>query len=145
MEGIPAQKPSGDLMQLQRVNYADVQPGKFYFVRVRNKDKGPDVWGYKMDFVAEINKKDNVGISFFTYFERSGEPRDGVPRWTKTENMVLIPTEAITNQDMDDNTTFYIINNPKIKSKGTRRNKTKLLNSFRRFFGFTRRQQRQHR
>lgn len=134
---MPLQKVSGDLSDLQRVQIANVEPGKFYYIRVRNKDKSEDVYGYKMDFVGEINKTDSAGVSFFVSYKRSGDPRDGTPRWEKDDNnMVFIPMEAITKRNMDDNTTFYIKENQKVKK--TRRNKGKILQKFRNLFGFTR-------
>jgi hypothetical protein len=137
MDGIPTPKPSGELTRLQRIQLADIESGKFYFMRVRNKDSGPDAWGFKKDYIVKINKKDNVGVSAFTYYERSGEPRDGVPHWEKVDDMILIPTDAITKRNMNDNTTFYIKENQKVKK--TLRSKKRVLNRFRKFLGFTRR------
>lgn len=140
MNGVPRQKHAGELVALHRVGYANVEPDKFYYMRVRNKDSGPDVWGFKKDFVVKINKIDDVGVSAFTYYERSGDPREGVPRWEKVENMILIPTEAITKRNMEDNTTFYIKDDAKVKR--TRRNDRAILNRFRTFLGLTRRMRR---
>lgn len=135
MEGVPTQKPSGDFAQLQRVQLEDLEPGKFYFMRVRNKDTAPNVWGFKKDYLVKINKKDSVGISAYTYYERSGDPRDGVPRWKKDETMILVPTDAIKKRNMDDNTTFYIAKHPTVTKP---RNKKSIRNRFRKLLGLTR-------
>jgi hypothetical protein len=140
MNGIPIQKPSDDLTRLKRVQFSDIKEGKFYFIRTRNKDTSPDIWGIKMDFIAKINKINSTGISFFIYYERSGDPRHGKPKWKKTENMALIPMESILHRNINDNTTFYIVENKKVKRDNL--NKTKILKDFRTFFGFTRKQRR---
>lgn len=118
MDSVPTRKISGDLRTLKKVDWKDVQSGKVYYIRVRNKDVSEDVWGLKEDYIGKINHIDKDGISFDYIFHRYADPRHGAPTWRKKkeESRVLILTEGLTKKNLADNTTFYIdtkTSNPK--------------------------------
>lgn len=110
MDSSPLRKYGSELTNLQRVNVKDLKIGKFYYIRMRNKDKGPHIWGANQDFIGKINMIDNIGISFDFTYKRNTDPRHGVPVWKKAKdyNRVLILSEAFKHENMNDNTTFYI-------------------------------------
>lgn len=111
MNSSPLRKYGSELTNLQRVNIKDLKVGKFYYIRMRNKDKGPHIWGANKDFIGKINMIDNTGISFDFTYKRNADPRYGTSVWKKGEdyyNRVLILSEAFKHKNMNNNTTFYI-------------------------------------
>ncbi len=108
MDSAPARKFGGDLLQLKKIDWQDIVPGKVYYIRVRNKDQSKNVWGLKRDIIGKINIIDNTGVSFDTFFYRNMDPRNGRPTWKKEEGRMLIFKQALTTKNLNNNTTFYI-------------------------------------
>jgi hypothetical protein len=120
MDAIPTRKYGGDLRDLKRAAVKDIIPGKFYYIRMRNKDVSADSWGAKEDFIGRINVVDATGISFDAAFSRYGDPRHGKPVWKKTDSRVLLLRESLVKKNMEDNTTFYTpadMNSPARKTR----------------------------
>jgi hypothetical protein len=122
MNSTPSRKYGADLRHLTKVDVKDLEVGKFYYIRMRNKDKGPDVWGAKIDFIGKINMIDDVGISFDFMYRRNADPRNGASVWKKENNRVLILAESFKHKNMEDNTTLYIDNkHPTVQKPPTRK------------------------
>ena len=109
MDILPRRKYGGELQELVKVPAKDVIPGKFYYIRMRNKDVSADIWGAKEDFIGQINVVDNIGTSFDAVYSRGADPRHGKPVWKRTPGkMILILKKAFSIKSMDNNTTFYV-------------------------------------
>ncbi len=119
MDSVPARKFGADLLQLEKIDWDQIIPGKIYYIRVRNKDQSKNVWGLKQDIIGRINLIDDAGVSFDTFFYRNMDPRNGSPSWKKKEGRMLILKEALTIKNLNNNTTFYI----ESKTKNTTRRK----------------------
>ena len=126
MNATPSRKYGSDLRHLTKVDVKDLEVGKFYYIRMRNKDKGPDVWGAKIDFIGKINMIDNIGVSFDFMYRRNADPRDGAPVWKKESNRVLILAESLKHKNMEDNTTFYMDNKQQVAHKHSTRKTRKV-------------------
>lgn len=126
MNATPSRKYGSDLRHLTKVDVKDLEVGKFYYIRMRNKDKGPDVWGAKIDFIGKINMIDDVGVSFDFTYRRNADPRNGASAWKKENNRVLILAESLMHKNMEDNTTFYTDNKQQIAHKQSTRKTRKV-------------------
>jgi len=138
MNSPPTRKHSSELTKLTKVDSKDLEAGKFYYIRIRNKDKGPDVWGIKEDFIGKIHKIDGDGISFDYSFIRNADPRHGASVWKKAGeyNRVFVLAESLNHKNMDDNTTFYIDKKQAPIHKNGTRKKGKPIMNLRKLFGF---------
>jgi hypothetical protein len=126
MDTSPAKKYGSELSQLKKVNVKDLQVGKFYYIRFRNKDKSADIWGTNEDFIGKINNVSSEGVSFDFTYKRNADPRHGAFLWKKAPeyNRVIILAESLKHKNMNDNTTFYIhdVHPPVRKTKASRAN-----------------------
>lgn len=106
----PLRKFGSELTKLKKVNYKNIKLGKFYYIRVRNKDNGSNIWGFKQDFIGKITNINDTGVSFDFLYVRNADPRHGASTWKKASdyNRVLILTESLKRKNLNDNTTFYI-------------------------------------
>ncbi len=135
MESAPSRKFGDDLTKLKKVDWKNLESGKIYYIRVRNKDQSKDVWGFNSDFIAKVVRVNDDGVRFDAMFRR-GDPRHGVPTWKKDTMEVFLPKEAMTKKNMKDNTTFYVDSKAvgTRKNKGAAKNKTRNTRSVKSFF-----------
>jgi hypothetical protein len=121
MDAYPTRKYSGELRNLKRVGHEVVVPGKIYYIRMRNRDKGANIWGTNQDFIGKINIIDATGISFDAIYTRNADPRHGRATWKKTDDRVLLLKESLTKRNIDDNTTFYVPADTNVSKGKTRK------------------------
>ena len=110
MNASPKKKFSAELTGLTKVDSKKLQPGKFYYIRIRNKDQAANIWGIKEDFIGKINRIDDAGVSFDFTYKRNADPRHGASVWKKAsgDNRVFVFGESLKHKNLEDNTTFYI-------------------------------------
>jgi len=140
MNSTPSRKHSSELTKLTKVNVDDLEVGKIYYIRIRNKDQGPNVWGIKEDFIGKINKIDPEGVSFDYSFTRNADPRHGASVWKKAGeyNRVFVLSDSLKHKNMEDNTTFYVDTKQAPIHKTAKRKRGKLMNIGKLFGFFTR-------